>query len=46
MPVAIGGVIGVAGFGVGFGLAGALLAGLAGAAASRVAAFERRAPPG
>ena len=44
MPVAIGAVIGVAGFGVGFGLAGALLAGLAVAAASRVAAFERRAP--
>jgi MFS family permease len=44
MPVAIGAVIGVAGFAVGFGLAGALLAGLAVAAASRVAAFERRAP--
>jgi MFS family permease len=44
MPVAIGAVIGVAGFGVGFGLAGALLAGLALAAAGRVAAFERQAP--
>jgi MFS family permease len=45
MPVAVGAVIGVAGFGLAFGLAGALLAGLAVAAASRVAAFERRAPP-
>ncbi len=45
MPVAIGAVIGVAGFAVGFGLAGALLAGLALAAGSRVAAFERRSPP-
>lgn len=46
MPVAIGAVIGVAGFGLGFGLAGALLVGLAVTAATRVAAFERRAPPG
>jgi MFS family permease len=46
MPVAIGALIGVAGFGLGFGLAGALLVGLAVTAATRVAAFERRAPPG
>jgi MFS family permease len=46
MPVAIGAVIGLAGFGLGFGLAGALLVGLAVTAATRVAAFERRAPPG
>ena len=44
MPVVIGAVIGVAGFDVGFGLAGALLAGLALAAAGRVAPFERQAP--
>ena len=41
MPVAIGAVIGVGGFGIGFGLAGGALAALAWAAAARVGAFER-----
>jgi len=45
MPVLIGAVIGVAGFGVGFGAAGLLLGGLAWAAARRVPAFERETPP-
>lgn len=46
MPVLIGGVIGWLGFAVGFGAAGVMLALLAAAAATRVAAFEREVPRG
>jgi MFS family permease len=44
MPVVIGSVIGVAGFGVGFGLAGLTLLALAALVVARVPAFERAAP--
>ena len=44
MPVIIGAVIGVAGFGVGFGVAGATLLALVAAVVVRVPAFERSAP--
>jgi len=45
MPVAVGGAIGAAGYGFGFGLTGVVLAGLA-AAALRVRAFETYSPSG
>jgi MFS family permease len=44
MPVAVGGAIGAAGYGFGFGLTGVVLAGLAVAAALRVRAFETYSP--
>jgi MFS family permease len=46
MPVAVGAVIGAFGFAAGFGVAGALLAALAVAAAQRVGPFERTPPQG
>ena len=44
MPVAVGGAIGAAGYGFGFGLTGVVLAGLAVATALRVKAFETYSP--